>query len=192
MFQEIQEIFLWLLGAEKQIAELSIIQMITRTIIVYGIALGMIRLGKRRFLGGYTAFDILMGFVIGSIMSRTITGRENLLSASIVILTLMAIHYVISYITYYYDKDKHLVKNEARQLVKEGELDEKAMEISKLGECDLLQAMRQKGSVESIDKVESAYLERDGSITIIPKKAEPKVLEVEVSEGVQTVKIVVS
>lgn len=191
MLQEILEGFYWLIGVDQMIADLSILQVITRTIIVYGVALAMIRLGKRRFLGGYTAFDILMGFVVGSILSRTITGRENLLSASVVILTLMAIHYVISYVTYYYDSE-HLVKDDARQLVKDGELDEKAMEISKLGEHDLLQALRQKGSVESIDSVEAAYLERDGSITVIPKKSDPKVLEIEVSEGVQTVKIVIS
>lgn len=192
MLQEILEGLKWIIGYEQQITELSIIQVITRTTIVYGLALLMIRIGKRRFLGGYTTFDILMGFVVGSIMGRTITGREYIVSASVAILTLMAIHYVISYLTYHFDGASNVVKNDARQLIKEGELDEQAMQDSKLGKNDLLQAMREKGNVEKLDQVESAYLERDGSITIIPKKADPKVLEVEVSEGVQTVKIVVS
>lgn len=187
--QEIQEIFVWLIGVEKQIADLTVPQMITRTIIVYGIALGMIRLGKRRFLGGYTAFDILMGFVIGSIMSRAITGRENLLSASIVILTLVAIHYVISYLTYYFSDASNLVKNDERQLIKDGKIIEEAMLKSKLGENDLLQALRQKGNVESPEDVKSAYLERDGSITVIPKKKEPQIVEIKIEEGVQHVKV---
>jgi uncharacterized membrane protein YcaP (DUF421 family) len=66
------------------------------------------------------------------------------------------------------------------------------MEDSKLGDNDLLQALRQKGSVQSIEEVDCAYLERDGSITVIPKKPELKVLEVKVEKGVQTVKIVLS
>lgn len=192
MLQEIFDIFYWLLGVDHKIADLSVLQVITRTTIVYGTALIVIRLGKRRFLGGYTAFDILMGFVVGSILSRTITGRENFWSSFIAILTLMAIHYVISSLTFYFDKAGSLMKNSERQLVKDGELVEEAMEISKLGENDLLQALRQRGSVESIKNVKAAYLERDGSITVIPKKTEPQVLEVEVREGVQTVKIVVS
>jgi uncharacterized membrane protein YcaP (DUF421 family) len=192
MFQEIQELIFWLIGVEKNIAELSIIQVVTRTIIVYGVALGMIRLGKRRFLGGYTAFDILMGFVVGSILSRAITGRENLLSASVVILTLMAIHYVISYFTFYFRSASNIVKNSERQLIKDGEIDEVAMRKSKLGENDLLQALRQKGGIKSPEEVDCAFLERDGTITVIPKKAEPRILEVQVEKGVQTVKIVLS
>ncbi len=187
MQQEFLELFYWLIGVEKTITELTIVQILTRTIIVYGVALLLIRLGKRRFLGGYSAFDILMGFVVGSILSRTITGRENLLSASVVIATLMVIHYAISYVTYHYNKASRIVKNEERQLIKDGEIDKIAMEKSKLGKNDLLQALRKKGNVETPDDVKSAYLERDGSITVIPKRRPPNILEIKVEDGVQTV-----
>ncbi len=187
MQQEFLELFYWLIGVEKTITELTIVQILTRTIIVYGVALLLIRLGKRRFLGGYSAFDILMGFVVGSILSRTITGRENLFSASVVIATLMVIHYAISYVTYHYNKASRIVKNEERQLIKDGEIDKIAMEKSKLGKNDLLQALRKKGNVETPDDVKSAYLERDGSITVIPKRRPPNILEIKVEDGVQTV-----
>lgn len=192
MFEQVADFFYWAIGSEQDYAKLTTLQMILRTVIVYGVALALIRIGKRRFLGGYTAFDILMGFVVGSIMSRTITGREDFFSAILVIATLMAIHYVISYITYYSSNASEVLKNSDRQLIKNGELDRHAMQDSKLGDNDLLQAMRQKGSVQKIEEVEAAFLERDGSITVIPKKSDPKVLEVEVEEGVQTVKIIVS
>lgn len=189
MFEEIRELIFWLIGVEQKIAELSIIQIITRTIIVYGTALLLIRLGKRRFLGGYTAFDILMGFVIGSILSRTITGRENFLSAFVVILTLMAIHYVISYITFYTDRASSLIKNDERQLIKDGEIIEDALEKSKLGKNDLMEAVRKKGNVEAPEDVQAAYLERDGSISVIPKKQEPQIIDIKIEEGVQHVKV---
>jgi len=189
MFEQLNEIFFWMIGANEDFSKLSYLQMMLRTIIVYGVALLMIRLGKRRFLGGYSAFDILMGFVVGSIMSRTITGREGFFSAILVIITLMAIHYAISYLTYHYRDASKLVKNKERQLVRNGVVDKDAMETSKLGDNDLLQALRQKGGIESLERVESVYLERDGSITVIPKKSEPTVLEIEVENGVQTVRI---
>lgn len=189
MFQQLSSLFYWLIGIEQKIYEISTFQMVTRTIIVYAIALLLIRIGKRRFLGGYSAFDILMGFVVGSILSRTITGRENLFSASVVILTLMLIHYVISYLTFNYSNASKMLKNSARQLVRNGEIDMAAMELSKLGDNDLLQAIRQKGSVESIEGVESAYLERDGSITVIPKRRDPTIIEVKVEKGVQVVRL---
>lgn len=191
MLQEVLDSFYWMLGANQEYSQLSALQMILRTVIVYGVALIMIRMGKRRFLGGYTAFDILMGFVVGSIMSRAITGRESFFNTIIVILTLMGLHYVISYITYYFDNASNILKNSERQLIKDGEINEDAMRKSKLGKNDLLQALRQKGSVTSPEQVDCAFLERDGSITVIPKKSDPKVLEVAVEQGVQTVKIVV-
>ncbi len=189
MLQEILEIFYWLLGVDHKIAELSIIQIITRTTIVYGTALLVIRIGKRRFLGGYTAFDILMGFVIGSILSRTITGRENFWSSFTAILTLMAIHYVISYLTYYFGYASDAIKKDERQLIKDGEVNEDAMQKSKLGENDLLEALRKKGNVESPEDVKSAYLERDGSISVILKDKEPQIIDITIKEGVQTVRV---
>ncbi len=181
-----------MIGGNEDYSKISYLQMVLRTIIVYGVALGLIRLGKRRFLGGYTAFDILMGFVVGSIMSRAITGGESFFSAILVISTLMAIHYFISYVSYHYSSASKLMKNEERQLVKDGIINDAAMLKSKLGENDLLQALRQKAGIEDAKHVKSAYLERDGSITVIPKQTEPRVLEVEVENGVQTVKIVLN
>ncbi len=165
-------------------------QMIPRTVVVYVVALLLIRIGKRRFLGGYTTFDILLGFVVGSIMSRAITGAITLVNMFFVVATLVGIHWIIAVVTYYFDTN-NIIKNSERQLIKDGEIDQDAMQKSKLGENDLLQAMRQKGNVESLDKVKSAYLERDGSITVIPNGCETHVLEIDVKEGVQTVKIAI-
>ncbi len=165
-------------------------QMIPRTIVVYVVALLIIRIGKRRFLGGFTTFDILLGFVVGSVMSRAITGAITMFNMFFVVVTLVGIHWIIAIITYYFDTEG-AIKNSERQLIKDGEIDEDAMRKSKIGENDLLQAMREKGNVEELDKVKSAYLERDGSITVIPKGCETHIVEVDVKEGVQTIKIAI-
>lgn len=187
----IMESINWLIGTGEKIADLTLIQTITRTIIVYSIALLVIRLAKRRFMGNFSAFDILMGFVVGSILSRIITGREHILHGFLAITTIVVLHYLIAHLTFHFKGLSNLIKNDERQLIKDGKLDSNAMKLSKLGENDLRQALRQKGGVLDVKNVECAFLERDGTITVIPKKAEPKVVEVEVKEGVQTVKIVV-
>ncbi len=190
MLQNLWDVFSSGIGMNEINPIMSTWQMIPRTVVVYVVALLLIRIGKRRFLGGYTTFDILLGFVVGSVMSRAITGTITLTNMIFVVATLVGIHWLIAVITYYFDTN-NVVKNSERQLVKDGEINEDAMRKSKLGENDLLQAMRQKGKVESLDKVKSAYLERDGSITVIPKGCEPHVVEVEVKEGVQNIKIVI-
>ncbi len=188
MFESLWEMFSSGIGMNEVEPVMSTWQMIPRTIVVYIVALLLIRIGKRRFLGGYTTFDILLGFVVGSIMSRAITGAVTFTNMIFVVLTLVGIHWVIAIITYYYDTNG-IIKNSERQLVKDGEVDEDAMLKSKIGENDLLQALRQKANVESPDEVKSAYLERDGSITVIPKGCEVHIVEVEVKEGVQNIRI---
>lgn len=190
MLQDFWEMFSSAIGMNEVNQVMSTWQMIPRTIVVYIVALLLIRIGKRRFLGGYTTFDILLGFVVGSIMSRAITGTITFTNMFFVVLTLVGLHWIIAIFTYYFDTNG-TIKNSERQLIKDGKIDEDAMRKSKIGENDLLQAMRQKGNVESIDKVESAYLERDGSITVIPKGCETSIVEVDVKEGVQSVKIVI-
>ncbi|CAN5424256.1 hypothetical protein BH20ACI1_BH20ACI1_04920 [soil metagenome] len=190
MLQDLWEIFRSGIGINEVEPVMSTWQMIPRTIVVYVVALLLIRIGKRRFLGGYTTFDILLGFVVGSVMSRAITGTITLVNMFFVVATLVGIHWIIAIVTYYFDTN-NVVKNSERQLIKDGEIDQDAMQESKLGENDLLQALREKANVESLDKVKSAYLERDGSITVIPNGCETHVVEVDVKEGVQSIKIVI-
>jgi uncharacterized membrane protein YcaP (DUF421 family) len=54
---------------------------------------------------------------------------------------------------------------------------------------DLEQALRQQSSQTDPAKVRLAYLERDGSISVVPSEHESRVLSVAVADGVQTVRI---
>jgi uncharacterized membrane protein YcaP (DUF421 family) len=54
---------------------------------------------------------------------------------------------------------------------------------------DLEQALREQTKQTDPSKVRLAYLERDGQISIVPHPREPKVLDVSVEDGVQTVHI---
>ena len=152
-----------MIGGSEINSPIPIWQLVLRTIIVYGVALFLIRVAKRRFMGGFTTFDILLGFVVGSILSRAITGAIRLVDMVIVVSVLIALHWIIATITYKSEKVSGYVKNSERKLIEDGKVVEDAMQASKIGENDLLQALREKGGVEKPEQVKSAYLERDGS-----------------------------
>ena len=189
LFQSWWQNFIWMIGGDEISSPIPIWQLILRTIIVYGVALFLIRVAKRRFMGGFTTFDILMGFIVGSILSRAITGTIRFVDMIVVVSVLIALHWIIATLTYKSDEVSGYVKNSERKLIEDGKIVEEAMEASKIGKNDLLQALRQKGGVEKAEEVKSAYLERDGSITVIPRSCDSHVIEVEVKENVQTVKI---
>lgn len=191
MLRDLWEKIIWLIGAGEVDPVIPVEQLVSRTVIIYIIALLMIRIGKRRFMGSYTAFDILLGFIVGSILSRTITGAIRLVDMIAVIASLIALHWIIATITYYTDRFSSVIKNSPRKLIIDGEIQEDAMQKSKIGEQDLMQAVREKGKVDDVKEVKTAYLERDGNITVIPQDCKPQILEVKVEEGVQTVRIVI-
>jgi uncharacterized membrane protein YcaP (DUF421 family) len=54
---------------------------------------------------------------------------------------------------------------------------------------DLAQAIREQMNHTDPAKIRLAYLERDGGISIIAEKQEPRVINVSVEGGVQTVRV---
>lgn len=191
MFQNLWENFAWLIGGGEVDPVMPIPQLILRTIIIYIVALAIIRIGKRRFMGSYTTFDILLGFIVGSILSRAITGTVRFIDMVLVVGVLVILHWVIATISYYSEYFGTLIKDKPRELIVDGEIKEDALQKSKIGKKDLMQALREEANLESPEEVKIAYLERDGNITVIPKPCEPQIVEVKVENGVQTIKILI-
>lgn len=161
--------FMWLVGVGQEYSEISLAQIVARTLVVYLMVFALIRIGKRRFMGSYSATDILLGFVVGSVMARAITGAVSILNMTVVIGVLLGLHYIISTISYYWSGFESVIESDIRKLVEDGKIDEKAMKASKITDEDLEQACHD-GGVDKVDDVKAAYLERDGSITIVPKR----------------------
>lgn len=55
MWHQVSDFFFWLVGGDADENQLAIGQMIVRAIIVFVSALIIVRIGKRRFMGAYTA-----------------------------------------------------------------------------------------------------------------------------------------
>src|SRR5215217_6663161 len=64
------------LGLEPK--HFTLLQICLRATVIYLGGLLLLRLGKNRFLGKETAFDIVVGFVLGSILSRAVNGNSPL------------------------------------------------------------------------------------------------------------------
>src|SRR3546814_818751 len=92
---EIGNVLRLLFGSEMGGAELTIVQMAARAVVVYIVTLLVVRLGKKRFLGKATAFDVILGIMLGSIVSRAITGNAPFLPA-LAAAVLIALHWSFS------------------------------------------------------------------------------------------------
>lgn len=147
---------------------MSVLQIVFRTAFVYLAALALIRVAKRRFLGGYSAIDILLGFIVGTIMARTVVGSVSVLNMFIIVGVLMGIHWLLATAEFYWSPIGDVIENERRKLVVDGEVKKDALRESKISDDELDQAIRECG-LENVKDVKLANLERDGSITVIAK-----------------------
>ena len=63
------------LGLGQEAKEMTVAQMALRAAVVYVVTVAFVRLAKKRFMGRATAFDVILGILLGSIVSRAVTGN---------------------------------------------------------------------------------------------------------------------
>jgi uncharacterized membrane protein YcaP (DUF421 family) len=176
-----------LLGLNAE--SLNVSQMAVRAVVLYAAALFLVRLGDKRFLGKNTAFDVILGIILGSVISRAINGQAALFPTMAAGLVLVGLHWVLAGIAFRSDGFGTLVKGCPRLLVEDGEIRWDEMRRASLTRGDLEGALRSQAHLEALEQVRRAYLERSGNISVIRARREPRVLEVSVADGVQTVRI---
>lgn len=188
--------------------DISALHMTARTVVVYAVALALVRVGEKRFLGQSSALDLIVGIMLGSIMSRAINAGAPLLPTCAAAAALVGVHWVIAVVAYRSDRAGILFKGRARQLVRDGRVLQHELAGGHIGERDLLQAARLEARVTNIADIQEAHLERNGDISVIPKSqgsgeqssgeaqsgggaasGPARVVEVSVERGVQTVRI---
>lgn len=164
-------------------------QAAVRAVLVYAFAVGIVRLGNRRFLGQSSAFDAILAIVLGSTLSRAITGSGPLLPGLAACATLVAVHWTLAALTFRFHSLGQLVKGKEDVLVADGALQPEAMRRQHMTEEDVREALRQQGKLEEPGEVATARLERSGQVSVIKQKPPPRIVEVRVEAGVQTVRL---
>ncbi|HEU5249042.1 MAG TPA: YetF domain-containing protein [Thermoanaerobaculia bacterium] len=82
-----------------------------------------------------------------------------------------------------------LLKGNARPLVRDGHILWEEMRRNHISEGDLLEMLRLRGRLADPREVGQACLERNGEISAIPLRGEPRIVDVEIRDGVQMVRL---
>ena len=189
MLQSVWEQFQALLGIGSGSSDVTALQMAVRTIVIYSFTLAIVRLGSKRFLSQATAFDTVVGIMLGSIMSRAIDGSAPLFLTMLAGTALVGMHWLMAALALRFSWFGTLVKGNSILLIEDGKVNQQGMKSARLSEHDLKQALRMQNDHTDPANIKKAYLERSGSISVIPFRQEPRVLDVSVKDGVQTVRI---
>lgn len=187
----IAEVGAALVGGDAPREPLNLAQVAARAAVVYLVGLAVVRVGKSRMIGRTTAVDVLLGFILGSLLSRGITGHASISGTAMASATLIAVHWGVTGVACRSHWLGDLLKGHAALVIDQGTMNRDHMLHSHISDHDLIEQLRLHG-IEDVSKVLRAYKERNGEISVIPRPPEPRVLEVAVAEGVQTVRIEIS
>ena len=175
------------LGADQ----LTVPQMLVRTVVVYAFTVLIVRWGEKRFFGKNTAFDLVLSIILGSVISRAINGGARFFPTLLASAGLVGLHRLLAVLAFRSDRLGDWIKGQTRVLVRDGEVDWNSMEESHLTEHDLLGALRLKGQIGDVSKVKVARLERSGDVSVIPRKGDPRVVDASIEDGVQVIRLVI-
>jgi uncharacterized membrane protein YcaP (DUF421 family) len=143
-------------------------QMSVRAVIVLAYGILFVRVAGKRTFGKLTAFDIVLAVLIGSNLSRALTGNAPFWPTLAATTVLGLLHYLLGRLSIHNRWLGAIIKGEPRQIISDGVLDEREMKKGELSHGDLQEALRLHG-LDEIEGIKAAYLERNGSISVIKK-----------------------
>lgn len=157
-----------LLGLGRDVEDVNSGQMVLRAILVYVLAIILVRIGSKRLLSQATAFDIIVAILLGSVLSRAINGSAPFVPTILAGGALIGLHWFFAFIVSRTSFPGSLLKGEPRLLIKDGQVQEEELRKAKLSKNDLEQALRIHANQTDPSKIRRAYLERSGKISVIP------------------------
>lgn len=154
------------IGMEAQ--NLTLLQVVLRAVLIFFVSLCIVRIADKRFFAKKTAFDLILGFILASMMARAINGSEQLGPTIAAGFALALLHRWMGWLACKWPQVGGWIKGHSQTLLKDGEIDRKQLRRHHIGYDDLLEELRLNG-VEEPNEARLARLERSGEISVIKK-----------------------
>lgn len=137
-----------------------------RAALVFAYGLVLVRVAGRRIFGKWSALDIVVSVIIGSNLSRTLTGNAPLGGTLAATTLLVALHWLLSRAVARWRTVSLILEGHGIRLATDGELDHKVALQQGVSEKDLNEALRGSG-VEHVSETRLMTLEPSGKVTVL-------------------------
>jgi uncharacterized membrane protein YcaP (DUF421 family) len=144
-------------------------EIVARTALVYAALLVGLRLAGKRELGQMTPFDLVVILLIANAVQNAMVGSDvsvtgGLIAAAVLIAANMAVSQARERVPWL----QRAVEGTPTLLIDNGAFIAQHLARERLEEEDVMMALREHG-FSDVDDVQTAILEVDGSISVIPK-----------------------
>lgn len=151
---------------------LPIIDKILRATIVYFFLVVALKLAGRRELAQLNAFDLVVLLTVANAVQDAIIGKDNSISGGLIgASTLLVVDYLVVRLLYEYSKGHRKIGPSGEVLIENGRVVHATMKKELITMDELSEAANRQG-FESLDNVQRATLNPDGSFAFVKKQKE--------------------
>ncbi|MDB5545478.1 MAG: hypothetical protein JWO64_2627, partial [Hyphomicrobiales bacterium] len=140
-----------------------------RAVLILAYGLLLVRVAGRRVFGKWSALDFVLAIIIGSNLSRALTGGAPLGGTMAATTLLVALHWLLSHLSARIPAVSHLLEGRAIVLARRGERADHDRLRHAISDADFDEALRERG-IATAEEAERITLEPSGKITILKRK----------------------
>lgn len=149
--------------------DLSVSQMTVRGIIVFTLALLMLRIAGRRSFGVGNPFDHVVTILLGAILSKAVTGSSPFVPTLVTSACLVVLHRGLAWVVFRFPRISRVVQGEKILLYGNGKFIMENHKKALVQKEDIFQGVRKTVQTENMDLIDKVYMERNGEVCAIKK-----------------------
>lgn len=143
---------------------------IIRSAVIYFFIFLVLRMAGKRTLSEMTTFDLILVLIISEATQQALIDDDHsILGGMLVIATLVFLDVILSVLAIRFKIFDKVINGVPVFILEQGKLHLDRMKKSRIQIDDILEAARKTHGLESLEEIKSAVLEKDGSISIVPK-----------------------
>lgn len=150
--------------------DLTVVQMSSRSFIIFLYALVLFRIAGRRSIGLGAPFDYIILVLLGAVLSNAIVGNAPFLAVMAAGFVVALFHRVLGYAGIISSFIGRFIKGTKIVLYHKGNFNIHNMKRGLVSREDILEEVRLQINDNSLDSVETIFIERNGQISVVKKQ----------------------
>lgn len=162
------ELLIQIFGQGK---DLSILQMSMRGIVIFMVSLLLVRIAGKRSFGMRMPLDNVLTILLGALLSRAIVGASPFFPVIISSLVIVLLYRLFAGLAFFSKLFGRAVKGDVTLIYRKGNFLHENMKHCMVTEKDIMEEVRIKANLDSLEEVQAVYVERNGEMGIIKKES---------------------
>jgi uncharacterized membrane protein YcaP (DUF421 family) len=146
------------------------VDIVLRATVLYLFIVFVMRVTGRRELSSLSPVDLVLLIVLGDAIQQGLTQSDySVTGAIIAVSTIATLQVVASYVSYRSERARKVLEGQPLVIVDRGRLVERNLRRERMSRDEIDEEMRQQ-QIASLDEVEWAILEANGTVSFIKKE----------------------